>query len=395
MDGWTPAAKVKGLFPEPATATQAAAPSSPPPLPNEREQAASMPSERDANLQPQRHDLPTRLKTWFLSLASNTKAAGRLVALQAERTKLANVTLPAVYRELGRHVHSGGQFREELSEQHQAIDDLARKLQEIGASRASTENMQGAGGKAKALAGSAKAAANRKLLEQKRGQAFVMLGKAAYDVHGQKAGPEELVGKVAEHRSRLDSLDAEIAELSYAGSKQVFTPKRIIAAGIGVPLLALGVFVLFLRGSDSVLPLMPSGGESYTERAFDAFSEGRTYKRLQGDGEPSESLKRDVREALRDVSPRSRQDFLQALWILDDGRFVGSGTDNFSLDRHADYDLDTFIAVFDKPDDGYKIDAEGWFPADQGHWTYKLSDGDLHLRVSRSVRAVLIRGIRE
>jgi hypothetical protein len=243
-----PALEKSGTSVEPAATAKPSAPDIPsiPSLSSETQpimtsanQEAPSPHDPIVSGNAKKQDFGTTAKTWLSGLLNNTKAAGRLVAKQTERTKLANVTLPAAYRELGRHVYPNGQFREEFSTEFQSIDDLERKLQEVEASAKQSGQPQGAGGKAKALAGSAKAAANRKVLEQKRGQAFAALGKAVFEKHGQQAGPEELVGQVANLRSRLELLDSEIAELSQAGQGQVVTPKRIAIGGIAVAALLL------------------------------------------------------------------------------------------------------------------------------------------------------------
>jgi molecular chaperone DnaK len=183
------------------------------------------------------------LKGRLAGLWSNTQSAAQLVKKQAERTQLANVTLPATFRELGRHIYTNGQFREEYSEQYDSIGDLERKLQQLPTFAAPAEEAQRAGGKVKGLAGSVTAAADRKVLEHKRRKAFAILGKAAYEQHGEHAGEAELVSKISECRSQIESLKAEIAELSEMGKGQLITPKRItITAAVVLVLFVLVAF---------------------------------------------------------------------------------------------------------------------------------------------------------
>lgn len=251
-NGWTPAARVHGLFPPvppsgsaSARSAPAAAPPTPPPLPVVRP-AASPPGVPQAPPQVSGEG-HSNDKGWLSKLASNTRAAGELVVKQSERTKLAKITLPEAYWKLGQHIYADNHFRGEFADHYQVIDDLEATLQAACASIAPADGQHVAHGKARALAGTAKAAVNRKRLEHQRRQAFTTLGQAVFEKYGEHAGPEELATNVLGLRSQLAALDAEVAELSQAGQGQVFMPKRIAIGGgvVAVLLVLFGLKFLF------------------------------------------------------------------------------------------------------------------------------------------------------
>jgi len=191
------------------------------------------------------------------NLMSGLKAAGQLVAKQTERTKLNNVDLPAAYRKLGQHVYRGKQSRDALPEQFDKIDDLEKRLSEIEATATTEKTAEGIG-KLKTIARTAKATARTKMLQQKRSKGFAVLGKAAYERYGTKAGPEELLAEITTLRSRLEAIDAEIAELSQAQSGGLFAPKRLAIAAAVLFLVVglLGISTLAFKGKsrDSIFP---------------------------------------------------------------------------------------------------------------------------------------------
>ena len=185
-----------------------------------------------------------RASQWWSGFLSNAQTAGQLVAKQAEKTKLTTVTLPAAYRELGRHVFDEGRLRNDLASNFEAIDRLNSEIAQLAEKPADFDAQQAIAEKAKAMANSAKRTAQRKVFEQKLALAYAGLGKTAFEQHGEACGPANLVSHVTEHQARLETLDAEIAELTRAGQGQVWTPKRIAIAG-GCVAAVLCVVVLW------------------------------------------------------------------------------------------------------------------------------------------------------
>lgn len=201
------------------------------------------------------------------ALLSSLRSAGKLVAKQAERMKLTQVGLPTAFRHLGQHLYAANEHRGEFPERFQEIDELDAKLKQIGISASLQNDQQGIANKAKVLAESAKAAGQKKLVEQQRGQAFAALGKAAYEKFGSQSGPENIANEIVTLRSRLDAIDAEIADLSQASSGQFVTPKRLVLAGA-----ALAVLFLFV-GIFGVGIGRKSGRGGGREAAMTAFAE--------------------------------------------------------------------------------------------------------------------------
>ena len=178
-----------------------------------------------------------KAKGMFGSLAATGKAAGQLIAKQTERTFLLGGTLPSAYEKLGRHVYDANLYRTEFAEQYSSIDKLLAEKQALETQPKGT----GMAGKAKA----AGRAVQLHTLWATADQALKALGQAVYEQHGEQSGPEELVRPIADHRSRLTTLNAEITRLSEAQKGQLLTPKRL-AIGAAV---AVGLFVLWAVGS--------------------------------------------------------------------------------------------------------------------------------------------------
>lgn len=199
-----------------------------------------------------------RTDSLFGSLASRGKAAAQLVAKQTERTKLANVNLPAAHQALGKHLHDSGRLRSHLPDQYQAADKLLGEIRAIESRATGRPSAEGIAAKAKAAAQSTADMAQTKALQVRLNHALGELGKAAFDRFGDQAGPAELTRPVADLRSRLASLDADIAALSKAAPGQVITPKRIaVAGGACAVTIALLIGWSFMGGSKS-----PTSGSS-------------------------------------------------------------------------------------------------------------------------------------
>jgi hypothetical protein len=354
MKNWKQAATIKGLFPDSSSV-------SPPPSHGDKVAVC-------------------KATTWISRLTTTSRAAGRLIAAQAERTKLVNIDLSAVYRDLGRYLHQNSDDLDEFQEQTKRICELKRKIDEIRRSVDSASTKVNVSDKIKGIAASTKATADRMLLEQKLRQAYGDLGQAAYG--DSKAGPEELVAKLSELRSRLQLLDADINKLSQAPAGEMMTPKRIaMTGGLALAILALACITWTATSR---------GG--YTETAKTALQKSMTHKTI--DGEPiSPEIFREIRSRLLSTSPFSRRDFLQALWILDDYRF-SSGmtrlayTSLYESDgsRESEWELvipfETLNSVFGHPDELYPNGDFG-FNFDKcyfdGEAVYHCTDGHVGL----------------
>ena len=144
-----------------------------------------------------------KVKELALSLAAKSKAAGQLAAKQAERAKLTKITLPNAYRPLGKYIHGAGSFRADFRDIYARIDTL---LTEISVLSADKPKVQGFAKKAKAAAKAAKDKTQIKALHIMVNRAYTELGKAAFEKHGDKSGPTEIVKPILDCRGRLEEL---------------------------------------------------------------------------------------------------------------------------------------------------------------------------------------------
>ena len=87
--------------------------------------------------------------------------------------------------------------------------------------------------------------------------ALAALGEAVYEQHGEQSGPEELVRPIADHRSRLATLNADIRLLSQAQKGQFLTPKRLAIGAVAAASL-LVLLIVYWAGS----AVMGGGGGS-------------------------------------------------------------------------------------------------------------------------------------
>lgn len=177
-------------------------------------------------------------------IGTSARSVGSLVAKQAERAKLSNISLPSAYRELGQQVFESGN-RRDFPDLHDRIDEIVASIDHLNTEADGVEPADTLGAKAKAVLDSGKAAAKRKVLERTRSQAFIELGKAAFehdDQHGTLASK-----KIAEVISRLAALDREIEELkreSSEGMKNLRTNPVVIGVLL-VCFFPVGLFLVW------------------------------------------------------------------------------------------------------------------------------------------------------
>ena len=290
MASWAAASEIEGLIPEPVQGGppplpwDSAAPSADEPPPSEGVDDAlsfleSSSRKSASNTLPvgtsapppaahRTHDWVTKTKAAVSAAAQRGKAAAQLVAKQAERTKLVNVTLPAMYLALGRHIHKEGCFRDEFPEVYKKIDGLLAQIAALQPHAANAAKVEGLSAKAKAAAKATSDMAQTQAVKLKLNHALTELGKAVFEKHAEQSAPAEVVGPIVNCRARIKKLDAEIADLSKAQIGQILTPKRIVFAGgvISVLLLLfLGKWMFF--GANTPQPssgavAMASGGRS-------------------------------------------------------------------------------------------------------------------------------------
>ncbi len=245
--------------------------------------------------------MPTQLteessqESFVARIASNTKAAGQLMAKQTELKKLESVNLPAAFREIASKMLGNEKLRGEFPDLFSKIDGIDQQIKEIS-SRSQNAPPEDTGGRIKNLAGSAKDSANKQILEQKRSQALAVLGKAIFSTHGGKAGDAETMENARNILLRIENLSAEISKLNELGNGSFLSPKKIAIGG-----LLLGAFMILLGVKWVLMPARPvyAHFEGKYEKLTDEF-----FKLPQDEREAAfDGLKREVNTLLANTKP--------------------------------------------------------------------------------------------
>jgi len=214
----------------------------PPPLPPTPEQQTVVVSAADRF-----NAAATKAKVVVVSFAGRSKAAARIIANQAERTKLTQITLPNAYRTLGRHVHGAGSLRVDFPDAYGKIDSLLADIAKLTATGPAVEGFKK---KAMSVAKAAKDKTHAQALQLKLSHEYTVLGKAAFDKHSENSGPANVLQPILNCLALVEALAAEIADVSKSEPGAVFTPKRIAIGGLAVAaLLLLLVVQLTFLGS--------------------------------------------------------------------------------------------------------------------------------------------------
>jgi len=252
-----------------------------------------------------------RLKETFTGLAANAQAAARLAAKQAERTKLTTMTLPALYRELGKDIHATGRYRDQFTGEFAKADELKQKIEAIrqsepekdGESKTFTD-------RAKETAGKARDVALGKKLEGDLNSAWRKLGQAAFEKLGSDSGPPQLIAPIEDSHKRLATLDTEIQAIESNAASGVLTPRRLLL-GTGACVVLVLVFGAWV--------LLGAGATTSPERAYAKISEAATsgdfeyvWDHIDKQSQGRMSLLMPLAAAFSDVSEEKRRELKQA-----------------------------------------------------------------------------------
>ncbi len=183
------------------------------------------------------------------SLLDRAKTAAKLVARQAERTKLLKVDLPEAYGALGKHIHSAGLHRLDLPSLFTEIDEALKKAASAGHGPDGPSESGAAAGKKKDFFTAAKDSAHAKALRMQIQPLYKRLGEECFDRFGTQCEASELLAAVQGVRARLAALDGEIAMLSQAQPGQLLTPTRIAVSGSFALATCAVLFCLGLMGT--------------------------------------------------------------------------------------------------------------------------------------------------
>jgi hypothetical protein len=191
--------------------------------------------------------------TTVASAKRSLKSAGLLVAKKTERTKLATVTLPRAYLELGKAVYKDAAKRIVFADQCRKLDALLNERKKIHEDAKAKPTASTLTEKARQVASDAQDLAKTKAIDLKVFQAFASLGESAYSELGRNAGLAEVIEPIAMAVERRDLLDQEMASLEASSKGQWITPRRLVIGGGAL----LGLMVLAM-----IIPSPPLGGES-------------------------------------------------------------------------------------------------------------------------------------
>jgi len=193
-------------------------------------------------------DSKAKSKSFLKNLSESAGAATKIVAKQAERTKIASLTLPTAYRALGKDCLQQKRHLDcvtELTAQLGSVLAEIKKLSEAAAAQAVPQSITD---KAKAAGKQALDVARTKQLSLKRDSLIANIGKSIYEKHREASGPVELVAPIGSALARVSEIETEIGQQSQIGKGTFVTPKRMLIGG-AVALVLVSVYFVFPRTS--------------------------------------------------------------------------------------------------------------------------------------------------
>ena len=243
----------------------------------------------------------------FKSLLGN---AAKLAQKQAALTKINSVSLPKVYRDIGKRIVALKNLPADLVPFRDKITQLENS-KAVQPEPPKADGTSGFAAKAKQLAVRASKAAGDAAAAVQLQAAYVALGKQAIEKYGEKAIPKEVVGEYGSLVTQRDGLKSEIELLASASGLGAVTPKRLAIAGVVVCLL-LGV--VFVRSASSWLfggGGLPRNVSDQVARATSGI--GRSVDALKAELErdkarmQTESRNRELQEREITVQQRERE----------------------------------------------------------------------------------------
>jgi hypothetical protein len=247
----------------------------------------------------------TKSEGMLAGLSKSAGAASKIVAMQAEKTKLNTLTLPAAYRALGKDCLQQKRHLEcasELTTQLRSVLAEIKQLSEVATAQPAPRSFTD---KAKAAGNHAFDVARTKQLGMKRDTLIANIGKAIYNTHADQSGPVELVTPICYALARVSEIEAEIGQQSQVGKGTFVTPKRmLIAAAVAV------VVVFAVVGSKGV-------GDAAFRRELAGESGSYTQRVLDLTAEQKKEYGVSVPKAARPLfAPGSTEDLIQALTMF-------------------------------------------------------------------------------
>jgi hypothetical protein len=182
-------------------------------------------------------------KDFVASLSKSAGAAAKLVGLQAERTRLTTLTLPAAYRTLGNDCVQQKRHLDGVKELIEQLRTVTSELSSLAETPKADSSKQSLTDKAKAAGKQAVDLARKKQLEMKRESLCGDAGKVIYQTYKESSGSKDLVTPIQAALQRVTELDSEIARVE-KGSWITRKYLLFVAAGIVVSV----VFAFFFPG---------------------------------------------------------------------------------------------------------------------------------------------------
>ena len=202
MKDWLPASKAKNLFANESSGTGG-------------DPAGQQPPPQDSLSTSE----PANATEAPVTLGARMRNAARVTALKAEQAKLRNVSLPAAYVVLGKHLHAAQTLNEQFPDLYKQIDDLQAKAAEASkkAAEATGTNLAK---KAKVFAQKGAAFAKGKAAEVQQLAVFKQLGEHASqpaNAHRIDAASLEPLRTI---QGRIESIENEMATLQASKETQ-------------------------------------------------------------------------------------------------------------------------------------------------------------------------------
>lgn len=205
--------------------------------------------------------LPSGTREVFRAFAANLGAAASLGARQAEKTTVATISLPNLYRSLGKEAHRRGAFRDSFPRLHAQLDELTRVGESLR-NEAATKPLNDLIASAEATIRRATNLAKGKSLEVRARSIREDLGRAVFERDTTDAALPEWTKPIAECRSRLDMLDLDIKKIGEAEWGWLLTPKRVAIVGVAAAIM------LFILALSSIVNSGVGGRAADHERAI-------------------------------------------------------------------------------------------------------------------------------
>jgi len=172
------------------------------------------------------------------TLLDKVKAGARTAAAKAEIASITNFTLPNAYAALGKQLWQSAEMRGVYPRQSTEIEDVNGKIERLKASAGERKPTSFAD-KAKAIALAAKELAEVKALELQLRQAFIALGKVAYESGLPQGVPPELVEPIRAGVSKLKQLAEADSLTPTKPTRRLVTKRRVLIGAAAAGLIGL------------------------------------------------------------------------------------------------------------------------------------------------------------